>query len=394
MLGAARAERADRLLSPPSLPRQVVGYRLGAVQADRQSRSRRRASPAEKNQHYCSGHARRIGTAGPAGGFPPASLVAILVAGRAGPTWDSCALALRDWQQFVMRRAERAHRDPGQAGHFLATRAKSDAGSVQSTMRICAAPSQLAGVPSPLGNATVGAFRPGKPSAARYAQFFAAKFLRLKCHRTCFRTRAPRDGSCDWGARLSNRPGRRARASAAHHSTLLPDATASYGERSKGRLGDVLFEDGGTAILGPSATVAERAAHSPAGGHRSGASFAREFGEARYGTAAGGSPGGASNPRPRLRRRRAGPPSPRTGGVASGRAGTRPPPLRNRRPGAPPPDFRAAADSGGHAVLTAGRCPISTRAFRVLSAMITRTVGSERTACGGARRRRSATLAC
>ena len=222
MLGAARAERADRLLSPPSLPRQVVGYRLGAVQADRQSRSRRRASPAEKNQHYCSGHARRIGTAGPAGGFPPASLVAILVAGRAGPTWDSCALALRDWQQFVMRRAERAHRDPGQAGHFLATRAKSDAGSVQSTMRICAAPSQLAGVPSPLGNATVGAFRPGKPSAAQYAQFFAAKFLRLKCHRTCFRTRAPRDGSCDWGARLSNRPGRGPRRLIILHCCLTP----------------------------------------------------------------------------------------------------------------------------------------------------------------------------
>ena len=68
----------------------------------------------------------------------PSQLVAILVAGRAGPTWDRYVPAFRDWQQFasalgfVVLPAK-----PADFLRLLATRAESDAGHSQTKMRIC-----------------------------------------------------------------------------------------------------------------------------------------------------------------------------------------------------------------------------------------------------------------
>ena len=97
-------------------------------------------------------------------------------------------------------------------------------------------------------------------------------------------------------------------------------------------------------FLGPSATAAARASPQPCRCLRArpGPRFARGLGEVRHGAAAGGTSVGAGDPRPRLRRRRAGPPSSRVGGpgdAAGGRAGARPAPLPGWYPAAPPTVF-------------------------------------------------------
>ena len=112
---------------------------------------------------------------------------------------------------------------PAELIHFLATRAEADTGSAQAKMRICAidAASQLAGVPSPSEDATVGAFRRGVrrvkyAAAARYAGCSAAKFSCLKCRRNRLRAQG-----------ISPVESARARAAAGRHLVLLSDATVA-----------------------------------------------------------------------------------------------------------------------------------------------------------------------
>ena len=93
---------------------------------------------------------------------PNASLVAILVVGRAGHTWDSDVPAFRDWQQFAATNGFTAlQAKPAEFLHFFATRAEGGVGSAK--MHICAidAVCQLVAVSSPSGDATFGAFRRG-----------------------------------------------------------------------------------------------------------------------------------------------------------------------------------------------------------------------------------------
>ena len=119
---------------------------------------------AEATQPYRVVHARRAGTACPGGSAPSpnASLVAILVARWPTATWDSDVLAFRNRQQFAATNGFTAlQAKPAEFLHFFATRAEGGVGSAK--MHICAidAVCQLAAVYSPLGDATVGAFRRG-----------------------------------------------------------------------------------------------------------------------------------------------------------------------------------------------------------------------------------------
>ena len=60
----------------------------------------------------------------------PASLVAILMTGRLGPTWDRYVPALRDWQRFAAANGITAiPAKPAEFLRFLAMRAEGDAGS-------------------------------------------------------------------------------------------------------------------------------------------------------------------------------------------------------------------------------------------------------------------------
>ena len=184
----------------------------------------------------------------------PPQLVAILVAGRAGPTWDRYVPAFRDWQQFatalgfIVLPAK-----PAEFLRFLAARAESDAGHSQTKMRICAidAASQLAGVPSPSSDPTIGAFRRG----IRRVKHAARGPVRPMFRSEIPAPEMPPDAGPSLPApdRLSRRglsamETARARAAAGRHLMLLSDATARYDDLNEGQLGDVLFEDNRTVI--------------------------------------------------------------------------------------------------------------------------------------------------
>ena len=184
----------------------------------------------------------------------PPQLVAILVAGRAGPTWDRYVPAFRDWQQFatalgfVVLPAK-----PAEFLRFLATRAESDAGHSQTKMRICAidAASQLAGVPSPSSDPTIGAFRRGISRVKHADRGPVRPMFRSEIPAPEMPTEAgPRVPAAARHSRrgLSATESARARAAAGRHLFLLSDATARYDDLNEGQLGDVLFEDNRTVI--------------------------------------------------------------------------------------------------------------------------------------------------
>ena len=175
------------------------------------------APTAEADQPRRAGHARCAGTARPGG---PPFVVAVLVAGRAGPTWDRQFPAPCDRQRFARRTDSPA---PGQAGRKPPLPRDAGGSGQRRTpaahRRRCASAlstrQAAGGDPAPAGDATFGAFRtrgpPGNahtPPAARHVQCSAAKFLRPKCRRTRLRARAAMGGPRVRGSRPSNRPGR------------------------------------------------------------------------------------------------------------------------------------------------------------------------------------------
>ena len=86
--------------------------------------------------------------------------MAILVAGRAGPRWDSYVPALRDRPQFAAANGFTAlPAKPAEFHHFLATRAEADTGGALTKKRICAmnAASQLTPPPGTPPSARSGA---------------------------------------------------------------------------------------------------------------------------------------------------------------------------------------------------------------------------------------------
>ena len=141
--------------------------------------------------------------------------MAILVAGCAGPTWDRYVPALRDWPQFAAANGFTAlPAEPAEFHHFLATRAEADTGSALTKMRICAmnAASQLAEVPPPSGDATVGAFRRGVRRVKRAARcpvrlMFRGDIPAPEMPQDRLRARAAMSGFRARGSRLFDRSG-------------------------------------------------------------------------------------------------------------------------------------------------------------------------------------------
>ena len=299
----------------------------------------------------------------------PSQLVAILVAGRAGPTWDRYVPAFRDWQQFasalgfVVLPAK-----PADFLRFLATRAESDAGHSQTKMRICAidAASQLAGVPSPSSDPTIGAFRRGIRRVKHAARGPVRPMFRSEIPAPEMPTEAgphmPAAGRLSRRG-LSATETARARAAAGRHLMLLSDATARYDDLNEGQLGDVLFEDNRTVIAvfgskcdrgGAGKPVALPAASEPTcSPTRSGERWRacsrphpRSWGYWPAALQRQGGPAGPTSPGP-----------PRIGNVAGGRAGAGSPHLRGGDSGASPPNLRAVAVPGRYAVPAAGGRP-------------------------------------
>ena len=266
---------------------------------------------------------------------------------------------------------------PAELIHFLATRAEADTGSAQAKMRICAidAASQLAGVPSPSGDATVGAFRRGVrrvkyAAAARYAGCSAAKFSCLKCRRN--RLRAPRGARGDeryWAAlapgdlacRIGPGAGRgrsSSRAVVGRHGRVTMTLTMGSWGTSCSRTGGQ-----SSPSLGPNATAVVQASPPPfprppspvraphCSWTRCGALWRDcSLQLRRCGATAGG-------PHPRFRRRRAGPSSSRAGGhdsIAGRRAGSRPSPLLGRH-------ASRSSDHGCSGTARRPACPLHAR---------------------------------
>ena len=326
--------------------------------------------------------------------LPPSSLVAILVAGRAGPTWDRSVQALQNWQQFAAPPAK-----PAEFLHFLATRVEVDAGSAQMKMRICAidAASQQVGVASPSGDATVCGRPPGKARRPRPGTPNVPR--RDSCARSCRRspprTRASTDGS---RARGSPAGSARARAAAGRHLMPLSDATARCDDLNEGLLGDVLFEDVRTAtpFWVPSARAAAQVSPPPCLRPLSAALFVNSV--RRYGAAACGRSGCTGGPRRRVHRRRAGPHPPGPTAVAMWPVEVQALVPRLYGVGIPAlglPIFRAVTVARCPAVPTADRRPLYARLPAPATRTI-RTVGRDAINLGRTevRRRRSSTPAC
>ena len=150
------------------MPQALVSRPAGR---ERAARSRDSAPggatpPAEADQPRRAGHARRVGTASP-GGAAPSHTSGSHPGGRARTLRGTATSRPPGIGSNSPLPAK-----PAEFLHSLATRVETDTGSAQTRLRMCAidAASQLTVVPSPSGDAPVGAFRHGARRGKRAAR--------------------------------------------------------------------------------------------------------------------------------------------------------------------------------------------------------------------------------